>query len=265
MNQQREVVYDRRQNALEGTLLEQEFKEVIDNYADALVEICTGGEDTDEFWDWDALNNDLGSVAMLQADPGHLSDPNEERLRDYLHDLLWQAFKAKAEILGNAENLRRMQQFVYLRVLDEKWREHLYDMDQMKEGINLRAVGQKDPLIEYKREGYEMFVTMLDGIDRDILKLYFHARIVSEQEARQRRQRTPRNVASQHADSTGMGMLSGLPQAQPEGQAAAAPPPGPPQPAQKPKPVKVEEKVGRNDPCPCGSGLKYKKCHGKNA
>lgn len=264
MNQQREVVYDRRQNAIEGVHLEDEYREVVENYVDAAVELCTGGESADEFWDWDALNHELGSIVMLQAEPDSIRQPTEESLRDYLLESIWQAYKSKAEILGTPENLRRMQQFVYLRVIDEKWREHLYDMDQMKEGINLRAVGQKDPLIEYKREGYEMFVTMLDGIDRDILKLYFHARIVTDQEARQRRQRSPRNMASQHADSTGMGMLSGLPQAPPEG-AQGPPPPGPPQPSQKQKPVRVEEKVGRNDPCPCGSGKKFKKCHGQNA
>jgi preprotein translocase subunit SecA len=179
-----------------------------------------------------------------------------EKLTTLINDLLWKAYQEKAEITGSSENFKRLQQFVYLRVVDEKWREHLYEMDQMKEGINLRAVGQKDPLIEYKREGYELFVKMLDLIDRDVLKLFFHARIVDE---RENRVRGARNLSSQHAETSNMGFLNALPQ---EGAAGGT---GTPQggPPQKQMPIKVGEKVGRNDPCPCGSGLKYKKCHGK--
>ncbi len=262
MNQQREVIYDRRQSAIDGDGLEAEFREVIENYVDAAVEKCTGGEIQGELWDWDGLNHELGNVVMAQVDSDFQEEPTDDLLRSHLFDLIWQAYKAKAELLGDPENLRRMQQFVYLRVIDEKWREHLYEMDQMKEGINLRAVGQKDPLIEYKREGYELFVSMLDNIDRDVLKLYFHVRIVDDRPPSLRGQRIPRNVASQHADTTGMGMLNALPQAPPGGSGQAPGPP--PQAPQKQKPIRVEAKVGRNDPCPCGSGLKYKKCHGKN-
>ena len=256
MNQQREVIYDRRQAALDGLDLTEEYKEVIENYVDSVVEKYTGLEKDPESWEWAALHEELGATAMvtLPEAPSQAADP--EQLRTMIHDLLWQSYQEKAEITGSSENFKRLQQFVYLRVIDEKWREHLYEMDQMKEGINLRAVGQKDPLIEYKREGYELFVKMLDLIDRDVLKLFFHARIVDE---RENRIRGARNLSSQHAESSNMGFLNALPQsgsASGGGSTQGAPPP-------KQKPITVGEKVGRNDPCPCGSGLKYKKCHGK--
>jgi len=260
MNQQREVIYDRRQAALDGLDLKEEFQEVIENYVDGVVEKFTEMEKETELWDWTGLVSDIGSTAMVQLPGSPATDMDPERLREMLQQALGKAYEDKAEITGSEENFKRLQQFVYLRVVDEKWREHLYEMDQMKEGINLRAVGQKDPLIEYKREGYGLFVKMLDHIDREVLKLFFHARIVDERENKMRR---ARNLSSQHADTSNMGFLNALPQAGPEESQAGGPVPPQPQPQQKQQPVSVEKKVGRNEPCPCGSGLKYKKCHGK--
>ena len=263
MNQQREVVYDSRQQAIDGEDLGDAYRDVIENYVDALAERYIGGESSPELWDWEGLNFELGSTTLVQADANALEEQSPDGLVRYLQDLIWQAFKAKAALVGNEENVRRLQQFVYLRVLDDNWREHLYDMDQMKEGINLRAVGQKDPLIEYKREGYTMFREMLDKIDRDVLKFYFHARIVEEGAPSTRQLRGARNISNRHADTTGMGMLQNLPGAPPAGQQPQNMPQQP-KPPQKQQPVRVEPKVGRNDPCPCGSGKKYKHCHGRN-
>jgi len=258
MNQQREVIYDRRQAALDGLDLKEEYSEVIENYVDSVVEKYTENESHVEMWDWSGLQADLSATIMVQLDEEPASDLDADKLRDLILKRIWDHYEKKLEITGNIENFKRLQQFVYLRVIDEKWREHLYEMDQMKEGINLRAVGQKDPLIEYKREGYALFVKMLDLIDREVLKLFFHARIVDERENRMRR---ARNLSSNHAESSNMGFLNALPQSSgAEGQQVGG---GQPQPPQKQKPFVAEEKIGRNDPCPCGSGLKYKKCHGK--
>ena len=256
MNQQREVIYDRRQAALDGIDLKEEYREVIENYVDSTVEKFTGLEKDVELWDWSGLQADLSATAMVQIPDTPASDLDPDKLTELIQKLLWDSYEEKAGITGSTDNFKRLQQFVYLRVIDEKWREHLYEMDQMKEGINLRAVGQKDPLIEYKKEGYQLFVKMLDLIDHEVLKLFFHARIVDERENRVRR---ARNMSSQHAETSNMGFLNALPQ---EGSGGAGAPPqgGPPQ---KAKPIKVEEKIGRNDPCPCGSGKKYKKCHGR--
>jgi len=256
MNQQREVVYDRRQAALDGLDLEEEFREVIQNYTDSIVDKYTGMEQDQELWDWSGLQADLATTAMVQLADSAPAEFDPDKLREHVQKLIWASYEEKAEITGSSDNFKRLQQFVYLRVVDEKWREHLYEMDQMKEGINLRAVGQKDPLIEYKKEGYQLFVKMLDLIDREVLKLFFHARIVDE---REKRMRKARNLSSNHAESSNMGFLNALPQngqGGDSGQGQGAPP-------QKLKPISVEEKIGRNDPCPCGSGKKYKKCHGK--
>jgi len=256
MNQQREVIYDRRQAALDGLDLKEEYSEVIENYVDTVVEKYSGLESDVDLWDWNGLQADLGSTAMVQIAETPSVDLDADKLRELVKKLIWESYEQKVEITGSSENFKRLQQFVYLRVVDEKWREHLYEMDQMKEGINLRAVGQKDPLIEYKKEGYQLFVKMLDLIDREVLKLFFHARIVDERENKMRK---ARNLSSNHAETSNMGFLNALPQTGGDGNQGGAQP-GPPQ---KPKPIQVEEKIGRNDPCPCGSGLKYKKCHGK--
>ncbi len=257
MNQQREVIYDRRQSALDGVDLKEEFQEVIENYVDSVVEKYTNMENDIELWDWSGLQADLSSAGMIQLPDVPAADLDPEKLRDLIQKMLGDSYDEKAEITGSPENFKRLQQFVYLRVVDEKWREHLYEMDQMKEGINLRAVGQKDPLIEYKREGYQLFVKMLDLVDREVLKLFFHARIVDERENKMRK---ARNLSSQHAESSNMGFLNTLPQT--DNKAGPGPEQGGP-PPQKQQPISVDAKVGRNDPCPCGSGLKYKKCHGK--
>ncbi len=252
MNQQREIVYDRRNHALHGTNLEQDFREMVENFVDALVEKYTAGQPLDEGWDWDGLNFELGTTVLVQVKPENFNQTKPEGLRTGLIDLINQAFKAKADIVGDA-NIRKLLQWVNLRIIDEKWREHLYEMDQLKEGINLRAVGQKDPLIEYKREGFDLFVAMLDAVDRETLRLFFHAQLVEER-APQRRPRA-RNVAQQHAESTGMGFLNALPQAPNQS--------GSVQPAAKAQPVHSGPKVGVNGPCPCGSEKKYKKFHGR--
>ena len=125
-------------------------------------------------------------------------------------------------------------------------------MDQLKDGIGLRAYGQKDPLIEYKREGFNLFEEMLDSLNRDVLKLIFRAQVQRPDAsyfAPRRRPAQAQMVAS-HQSSTGMG-FQGQPQAPSQQQAG------------KKQPVKLDQKVGRNDPCPCGSGKKYKKCHGQ--
>ncbi|NQV15883.1 preprotein translocase subunit SecA [bacterium] len=256
MNQQREVIYDRRQAALDGVDLKEEYREVIENYVDTAIEKFTGLEKDIELWDWSGLQADLAATSMVQLPDQPAADLDPDKLTEIVQKLLGDSYEEKAEITGSVENFKRLQQFVYLRVIDEKWREHLYEMDQMKEGINLRAVGQKDPLIEYKKEGYQLFVKMLDLIDHEVLKFFFHARIVDERENRMKR---ARNLSSQHAESSNMGFLNTLPR-ESSGVAGGPPQGGPPQ---KAKPIKVEEKIGRNDPCPCGSGLKYKKCHGK--
>jgi preprotein translocase subunit SecA len=146
--------------------------------------------------------------------------------------------------------MRQIERLATLRAIDEKWREHLYEMDHLKEGINLRAYGQKDPLLEYKGEGFRMFEEMIGQMDEQVLEAIFKAQV--QMEPLPMRRRMPQQMMTVHQSSAGMGF---------EGPSR----PQQPQPAGKRQPVVVGERIGRNDPCPCGSGKKYKKCHGADA
>jgi preprotein translocase subunit SecA len=144
--------------------------------------------------------------------------------------------------------MRQLERYAMLRVIDERWKEHLYEIDQVKTGIGLRAYGQRDPLIEYKKEAFGLFTEMLQGTDEETLELIFKLQIAEKE--RPGRREPEREMRAVHQSTIGMGYAS----TQPAEEVA----PG------KPKPVKVGEKIGRNDPCPCGSGKKYKKCCGAN-
>jgi len=146
----------------------------------------------------------------------------------------------------------QLERFATLTTIDDRWKEHLYEMDQLKEGIGLRAYGQKDPLLEYKKEGFRTFTEMLATINEQILEIVFKAQIRQQEgtEPLRGRRREPVEMAMIHKDTVGMG-FAGQPEGQPEMPQAG-----------KKQPVRVDKKVGRNDPCPCGSGKKYKHCHG---
>jgi preprotein translocase subunit SecA len=149
--------------------------------------------------------------------------------------------------------LKQFEKYISLRIIDEHWKDHLHQMDMLKEGIGLRAYGQKDPLIEYKREAYGMFVEMIDTINQKTLEMLWLTEFV---EAPPAQKGAPSRMVLVHRDTTNMGMAAGE---ETDIQKAGK------QRGNKPQPVRVEAKVGRNDPCPCGSGKKYKKCHGANA
>ena len=149
--------------------------------------------------------------------------------------------------------LRQLERFAILRVIDDRWREHLYEMDQLKEGIGLRAYGQKNPLLEYKSEGFKMFTEMLELINEQALEMVFKAHVQAEPVMARRKM--PAHMTTVHDSADGMG-FSNVPQRSAMADAA--------QQSRQAKraPVVSEEKVGRNEPCPCGSGKKFKKCHG---
>ena len=252
MNQQREVIYDRRNHALRGENLRSEIMEMLSTEVAHLVNVHanteTGGE-----WDMETLRFSfqktfLSDWPLTEEDEGTM--PSDE-MSEKLARSAVEVYRRKESVLGK-DVMRELERMVILRVIDEKWRYHLYEMDQLKDGIGLRAYGQKDPLIEYKREGFNLFEEMLDSLNRDVLKLIFRAQVQRPDAsyfAPRRRPAQAQMVAS-HQSSTGMG-FQGQPQAPSQQQAG------------KKQPVKLDQKVGRNDPCPCGSGKKYKKCHGQ--
>jgi len=184
--------------------------------------------------------------------PGDLT---QEALIDLLHEKAIDTYENKEKYVGK-KKMRMLERIATLQSIDKHWKEHLYEMDQLKEGINLRAYGQKDPLLEYKSEGFRAFTEMLDNINQEVVELVFRAQLEQEPRFAATPRRKPREMREVHESSMGMGFSSTETEEQQTGRA------GLPKKAKR-VPIETEPKVGRNDPCPCGSGKKYKKCHGK--
>lgn len=259
MNQQREVIYDRRRHALEEEDISAMISEMIDETVDALFDVHVPADAHPEDWNFDGLLDELRHVflqAPIIADE-ELPTLRESGLRDRVLHGIREAYDRRERVIGEGR-MRQIERMIYLSVFDEKWKEHLREMDDLKEGIGLRGYGQKNPLIEYKREGYEMFVALLEDINRETLRLLF--RISVEEPSAPSRTRQPVRLSLEHRDATGMG-FAGMPEpgATPDELTANASEGDAP----KRQPVRVGKKVGRNEPCPCGSGKKYKHCHGR--
>ncbi len=258
MNKQREVIYAKRLLALESEDISNETRSMIEALVDGKVAAYAPEGSHPEDWNVDGLKNEL---EMLFLWPFEITDGGEpgahvDDLTDKVRNTALAAYEAKQKDVGH-EALKQIERGVLLYVIDKQWRDHLYDLDGVKAGIGLRAYGQKDPLIEYKAEAFDLFVKMLDSIDEETLSLIFHGRWVRPEDESMPRSRyravkpelTARRPVPQPAPGSG-------------------PPPGQPQPAParssvRRSPLTAGKKVGRNDPCPCGSGKKYKKCCGR--
>ena len=250
MNQQREVVYDRRRHALVGERLKDE---IFDMMREHLGEIVNKYYDDGDIA---GLVDELRRTFLVDVNftPDEFRRFGKDGVSDRAYNAAVEFYNRKEQELG-VEIMSRLERMATLQVIDEKWKEHLREMDDLKEGINLRAYGQKDPLVEYKREAFEMFVEMLKNINREVLQIVFRAFPAQAEEIPQRRAaKMPRREQMQlhHDSAVGLGMQANR---EPAAQGAEG--------QIKRKPIRVAEKVGRNDPCPCGSGKKYKNCHGK--
>lgn len=258
MNQQREVIYKMRSNALKGENLRDQIIDMIQQITEDRIDSHVGDSTYSYDWNWAGLNNDLQRFFLMpplyrdqEAIPGDLkkADLTEEIIKKAL-----ESYKIRERAIGKS-SMRRLERLAMLQVIDNAWRDHLYEMDQLKEGIGLRAYGQKDPLIEYKSEGFNAFSDMLARVNEGVIELIFKAQVREETPVMPRRR--PREMREVHDSSVGMGFQA-IPRDQTETQ-------GPQQQQQPGKkvPIVVGEKIGRNDPCPCGSGKKYKKCCGR--
>jgi len=248
MNQQREVIYDRRLAVLEGADLREDVLDLIKTVIDSKVDAHTDAATYPEAWDLAGLKQDLLKTFLVDVkfDQKDLNELKQEALREHLHKMARQIYDHKERMLGD-ELMRQLERYAMLRTIDDKWKEHLYDVDQLKTGIGLRAYGQRDPLIEYKKEAFGLFTQMLDAIDEETIGLIFKIQLEDRQKAKAREPEDQTRAV--HKSTVGMGYSD----TQPAEQVA----PG------KRKPVKrTGKKIGRNDPCPCGSGKKYKKCCG---
>ena len=263
MNKQREVIYKRRRKALLQENIKEEILEIMEEYLDAQFENFIGDKQHAEDWDIKGLTETL--IRTLLVDIHSLGDRlyamDELQFREYIKEEALKVYSYKEKKLGE-KFLRDFEKYIMLRVVDENWKDHLHQMDMLKEGIGLRAYGQKDPLIEYKQEAYHMFVSLVDAINQKILEMLWRTQVV---EAPREHRYAPPRLMLVHNDATNLGYQTGSEAAPaPERELSDIQKAGQ-QRSDKVQPVKRDlPKVGRNDPCPCGSGLKYKKCHGKN-
>ncbi len=273
MNQQRQVIYGRRLQALEDPDIKETILDLIDNTIGMVVEENCPDDDYPERWNVPELQRQLRYIFLLnlQIHKEDIPQLTREKLFDEIKKAVTIIFQQKEEAYG-AETMRQLEKYAALVTIDQYWRDHLNEIDELRTGINLRAYGQRDPLLEYKKEAFEMFRNLIDQIDRETVGKVFRMRLRVPEPTREERRRQPALVAS-HADATGMGFSSATQQSGPAGTGGGSQSSGidisPMAEASergKRQPFKRDiPKVGRNDPCPCGSGKKYKKCHGREA
>lgn len=240
-----------RRHALLGERLEDDLLDMLIDYI----------EDTVEKYyatlDYQGLKDELIRTLLidLKITPDEFEKLGKEGLKEKIYDEAFKFYTQKKEQLGE-ELMFALMKMAMLQVIDQRWQEHLREMDELREGIHLRAYAQKDPLVEYKTEAFEMFMEMMRRIRSGVLSIVFRMFPVVPDEVVERKPRRPRREQLNlvHQESIGMGLkvMAG------EADVATAV-----KSDVKLKPVKVTQKVGRNDPCPCGSGKKYKHCHGK--
>ena len=260
MNQQRAVIYKRRRNLLFGDNPETEVLNLIEDYADYIIEEYTDEQTSSDEWDWHTIREKLLITIMVSLDYADEEPANvtHNDLRAKIIESAKLNLELRKQELGK-ELSDRLFRYATLRLIDEKWKEHLYDMDRLKEGVGLRAYGHKDPLVEYKKEGFRMFMEMLDSVTEETLKVVFRAQLKIAQPQRSPALERMRMV---HQEAANMGYAGGG-GGEDEGGAGAPARGGRPPRVGKMQPVKkTMPKVGRNEPCPCGSGKKYKHCHG---
>ena len=258
MNKQREAVYGLRSSILERDDVKDHILEAMDETVEGLVDqyLFSPGAEGEVTWDIEGLE------VYLKAKFGYDMGPHRDQMRDmtredagaFLSDALKEVYEAREKEI-TSERLRHLEKILLLNTIDAKWKDHLYAMDQLKEGVGLRSYAQRDPLVEYKREGFEMFQMMYSSINQEVAETIFRLQ-PARGPAPVRRgvfSSLPQNLV--HNDFSS---LSAGPRPPPGVSPQGGERPPAPQPARKAGP-----KVGRNDPCPCGSGKKYKKCCGR--
>ena len=261
MNEQRKVIYRRRDQILDGADLREEAM----GYLAEAVESVIGSHcvaDFPEEWDLDGLVTELGTYWPSELTVEGLgAAASTDDLYEAAMGEAVAHYEAREEELGE-DAMRQVERQVMLRIIDQRWREHLAEMDYLREGIHLRAMGQKDPLVEWQREGYDRFGELMDHIARDFVKYVMHAQVrVAEQPSPEPSVRDVQYSApADPSQSSGWADAAAKAQAVAEGSA----PPAERQEEQAQQPVVKSDwdKTPRNAPCPCGSGKKYKFCHG---
>ncbi len=231
MNEQREIIYEERRRVLDGESMRDAIYKMITDIVENCVDICIGDDSDFEDWDYNELNTLLiPTVPLKPVDASRVLKPKKNSLKQQLKEEAVKLYESKEAEFPEPEAIREIERVILLKVIDRKWMDHIDDMDQLRQGAGLQAYGQKDPLVEYKLNGYEMFDDMTQNIKEETVRLLFRVRIEQKVEREQ-----VAKVTGTNKDDT----------------------------LQKGPVKRAEAKVYPNDPCPCGSGKKYKQCCGR--
>ena len=274
MNQQREVIYAERLKVLNGENLHSSFVKMTEDTVESIIKAHTGNSEFTDDWDFTGMNNYASGVqlpgGLFNMDKSEREDMTTELLKQKVISRLEKIYAMKEQELS-PEAMREIERMVLLRVVDEKWMDHIDAMDELRHGISMRAYAQRDPIIEYKFEGFDMFEQMTRSISEDALSRILRVKLQKGQAVK--REAVAKQTVASHDDAAGMGgetaggggqggggqsgggQSGGVARGGRQGGSAPA--------AQAP--VKRTQTAGRNDPCPCGSGKKYKNCHGNVA
>ncbi|MBR6237554.1 MAG: preprotein translocase subunit SecA [Lachnospiraceae bacterium] len=230
-NEQREIIYAERRRVLDGESMRDVIYKMLQDIVENTVDNTIGEDNKPEEWDLKDLNTELLPIIPLEPITlDRLSVKNKGALKQQLKEEAVKFYEAKEAEFPQAEMIRELERVILLKTIDRKWMDHIDDMDQLRQGIGLQAYGQRDPVVEYKMSGYEMFDDMTDAIREETVKLLCHVRVEEKVE----REQVAKVTGTNKDDSVAK------------------------------QPVKrIEGKVYPNDPCPCGSGKKYKQCHGR--
>ncbi len=230
-NEQREIIYAERRRVLDGESMRDVIYKFLTDIVENAVDNTIGEDNKPDEWDLRELNTELLPIIPLEPiTRGRLNVSNKAALKQQLKEEAVKFYEAKEAEFPQAEMIRELERVILLKTIDRKWMDHIDDMDQLRQGIGLQAYGQRDPVVEYKMSGYEMFDAMTDAIREETVKLLCHVRVEEKVE----REQVAKVTGTNKDDSVAK------------------------------QPVKrMEGKVYPNDPCPCGSGKKYKQCHGR--
>ncbi len=231
MNEQREIIYEERRSVLNGESMRDAIYKMITDITEECVDTCIGDDTDFDEWDYNELNTLLlTTVPLKPLNAGRVLKPKKNSLKQQLKEEAVKLYESKEAEFPEPESIREIERVILLKVIDRKWMDHIDDMEQLRQGAGLQAYAQKDPLVEYKLSGYEMFDEMTQNIKEETVRLLFQVRIEQKVEREQ-----VAKVTGTNKDDT----------------------------LQKGPVKRAEAKVYPNDPCPCGSGKKYKQCCGR--
>ncbi|MGH9164161.1 MAG: SEC-C metal-binding domain-containing protein, partial [Acidimicrobiales bacterium] len=262
MNEQRKVIYARRMQIIDGEPLRERTLEIIADAIETLVEAYLP-TDYAENWDVEGLLGEVRLYYPTKFTADELAQAGSaELVRESLHNEALAYYDHREEHMpGGAETMRDLEREIMLRIVDQRWREHLAEMDYLRDGINLRAMGQQDPLVAWQREGYDMFGQMMGAIDDDYVKYVMHVEVLADRPDGPDLARAEFVAAEDSVSEMSAQSPAAVANVAAAAEGQAAPPPA--EVTQAPVVRGEHEKLGRNQPCWCGSGKKFKLCHGK--